>query len=174
MAYSILGPEGEPLPPRVDFDALFIPDSHEKVALIAPQLAFHDLSDVQLLGPSGWNHPDLLQIARNHVRGAVIATPFYLSSHFPFVSEFVDRYIETFELEPDSYSAHAFDAAQILFRLYEDGVRTRKGVREGVLAVRSYPGVSGVFTLLPDGNARKRPFLLGVRGGRFISLDSLN
>ena len=31
---------GKELPPIVDFDAIFIPDAHDKVGLIAPQLAF--------------------------------------------------------------------------------------------------------------------------------------
>ena len=42
---------------------------------------------------------------------------------------------------------------------------------DGVLRTEGYPGASGVITLLPDGNARKRPFLLGVRGQRLIPLD---
>ncbi|HXV36869.1 MAG TPA: penicillin-binding protein activator, partial [Myxococcota bacterium] len=49
-ARNMLGPEGQPLPPIVDFDALFIPESHEKVALIAPQLAFHEATGATLLG----------------------------------------------------------------------------------------------------------------------------
>ncbi|MBW2693151.1 MAG: penicillin-binding protein activator, partial [Deltaproteobacteria bacterium] len=34
-ARSMLGPDDDPLPPIVDFDAIFIPESHEKVVLIA-------------------------------------------------------------------------------------------------------------------------------------------
>ena len=54
IADTMLGPESEPLPPIVDFDALFIPDGYGKIGLLAPQLAFHDLTGVQLLGPGGW------------------------------------------------------------------------------------------------------------------------
>jgi branched-chain amino acid transport system substrate-binding protein len=174
VAYAILGPEGEPLPPRVDFDVLFIPDAHDKVVLIAPQLAFHDLDHVQLLGSSGWNHPDLVRIARGHVRGAVVATSFHVDSPFPFVSRFVERYVATFGSQPDSYSAHGFDATELVLLQLEEGRDSRKQVLEGVLRVNGYPGPSGVFSFVEDGNARKRPFLLRVRGGRLIPLDSLN
>ena len=52
-----------------------------------------------------------------------------------------------------------------------EGNTSRRAVRDGVLRTEGYPGASGVITLLPDGNARKRPFMLGVRGGRIVSLD---
>jgi hypothetical protein len=51
------------------------------------------------------------------------------------------------------------------------GRNARDDVRDGVLRTQGYPGVSGVTSFLPDGNARKRPFLLGVKRGQFISLD---
>ena len=35
----------------------------------------------------------------------------------------------------------------------------------------AYDGASVKLTVMPDGNARKRPFLLGVRGSRIVSLD---
>jgi ABC-type branched-subunit amino acid transport system substrate-binding protein len=171
LAARITGPEGEPLPPIVDFDALFIPDSHDKIVLIAPQLAFHELTGVQLLGSDGWNHPDLLEIAREHVSGAVISALFDANSLFPFVARFVDDYIATFGVSPNVYSAHGFDAVNLVLVQLAAGVRARSELRDGVLQTRGYPGVSGVTTFLPDGNARKRPFLLEVRGRRIAPLD---
>ena len=74
-AYSILGPEVVPLPPIVDFDVLFIPDASEKIALVAPGLAFHEIRGVRLLGSNDWLDPELLRVARQHVSGSVISTP---------------------------------------------------------------------------------------------------
>jgi ABC-type branched-subunit amino acid transport system substrate-binding protein len=171
VAYDILGPEGVDLPPLVDFDALFIPDAHDKVVLIAPQLAFHEINDVRLLGSAGWNHPELVEIARKHVAGAVIATPFDPKSRFLFVSDFVERFSSTFGIAPEVFAAQAFDAGNLVLRQLASGRNTREDLRAGVLNTRGYPGASGVITLMPDGNARKRPFLLGVRGSRIVSLD---
>ncbi len=170
-AYAIPGPEGDPLPPRVDFDVLFIPDSHNKVVLIAPQLTFHEIADVSLLGPSGWNHPDLVSIGRKHVRGAVISALFHEQSGFPFVSDFVENFRETFGASPDVFAAHGYDAARLVMVQLKAGVETREGVRNGILRTQGFPGASGVINMAPDGNARKRPFLLKVRGGRLVSLD---
>ena len=51
------------------------------------------------------------------------------------------------------------------------GADSREDVRNGILRTQAFPGASGVINMSPDGNARKRPFLLKVRGGRLISLD---
>ncbi len=169
--YSEPGPEGDPLPPVVDFDAIFIPDSHDNVVLIAPQLAFHEVTGVRLLGTGDWMHPDLLRIARRHVRGAVIAAPFHAESEFAFVARFVDDYAQTFGAEPDLFAAHGFDAANLLLTQLAANRTTRDELLDGVLRTRGYPGVSGVTTVLPDGNARKRPYLLGVKGGQIVPLD---
>jgi ABC-type branched-subunit amino acid transport system substrate-binding protein len=170
-AYSILGPEVEPLPPIVDFDVLFIPDASEKIALIAPGLAFHEISDIRLLGSNDWLDPELLRVARRHVAGSVISTPFYAESDVPFVAEFVERYRNTFGVAPGAYAAQAFDATNLILVQLASGRDHRSGLREGLLDTRAYPGATGVLTMRPDGNARRRPFLLGVSGRRFRSLD---
>jgi ABC-type branched-subunit amino acid transport system substrate-binding protein len=168
---EMVGPGGDPLPPIVDFDAPFIPDSHDKIVLVAPQLAFHDVSGIQLLGTSGWVHEDLLKHARGHVRTAVMAALFHPQSRYTFVSDFVDRFATHFEAVPDVFAACAYDAANLVLVQLAAGRDSRDEVLDGVAAVHGYPGASGVTSFLHDGNARKRPFLLGVKGRRLIALD---
>jgi ABC-type branched-subunit amino acid transport system substrate-binding protein len=170
-AYGILGPDLQPLPPIVDFDVLFIPDAANKVSLIAPGLAFHEIRGVGLLGSSEWLDDELLRVARQHVAGSVISTPFYPQSDLPFVEEFVSAFRATFGDEPDSYAAQAFDAGNLVLVQLAAGRVDREDVRDGLLKVRAYPGATGVLTMRPDGNARRRPFLLGVKGRRFMPLD---
>jgi ABC-type branched-subunit amino acid transport system substrate-binding protein len=170
-ARAMLGPNGEPLPPIIDFDALFIPESHEKVVLIAPQLAFHEASGAMLLGTDAWNDPELVSIARNHVEGALYTASFYADSSVGFVRDFADRYADTFGTAADDLSAHAYDAANMVFAQFARGGHSRDRVREGILAASSFPGVSGIIAMRADGNARKRPFLLGVKRGHIVEID---
>jgi len=168
---GMLGPGGEPLPPIVDFDALFIPDAHDKVVLIAPQLAFHDVSGVRLLGSSGWVHEDLTKVGRGDVRRAVMAALFHPESPYPFVAEFVEGFGAHFDAVPDVFAASAYDAANLVLVQLAAGHDARDPIAKGISSVRGYPGASGVTSFLPDGNARKRPFLLGVQGRRLVALD---
>lgn len=170
-AAEITGPGDRPLPPFIDFDALFIPDSHENASLIAPHLAFHAVRGVRLLGPSGWNDPDLVRIGGKHVNGAIFTGDFYPESSYPFVAEFVRRFRQTFGGEPSFLSAQGFDAANLLMVQLARGRQTREEVVAGLLATRAYPGVSGVTTVRHDGNAVKRPYLLGVNRGEIVSID---
>jgi ABC-type branched-subunit amino acid transport system substrate-binding protein len=171
QARALTGPEGEPLPPIVDFDALFIPESHEKVVLIAPQLAFHEALGTRLLGPSGWYHPDLVPIGRDHVEGALFTAQFFPESELPMVREFTDRYLETFAATPEAFAAQGYDAANLVLMQLANGRHSRDDVRRGVLATRAFPGVTGVLSMRADGNARKRPFLLGIERGQIVQLE---
>jgi ABC-type branched-subunit amino acid transport system substrate-binding protein len=166
QAKAMTGPGGTPLPPIVDFDALFLPESHENVVLIAPQLAFHEAVGVTLLGPSGWYAADLVQIGREHVEGARFTAQFFPDSEYPVVRDFTARYDRAYAARPDVFAAQAYDAASLVLVQLARGRSTREEVREGLHGVAGHLGVTGVLTMRADGSARKRPFLLQVNEGR--------
>ena len=171
QAAAMTGPHGEPLPPIVEFDALFLPDGYEQVTLIAPQLAFHEVMGMRLLGSSGWNHPDLVRIGGDHVNGAVFTETFHPASEVPYVARFSQDFQGAFAAAPGSLAALSFDAANLVLAQLARGQSERSAMRESLLDVRVYPGVSGVTSMRADGTAQKRPYLLGVRNGRIVSLD---
>ncbi len=170
-ARALASPGGGPLPPIVDFDVLFIPESYEKVVLIAPQLAFHEAFGMRLAGTSGWNHPNLLELGRRHLEGARFSALFFPEGRLPGIPEFARHYQQTFSSQPEAFAAQGYDAAQLVLMQLANGKQTRGAMRDGVLAVRGFPGVSGVLSMQEDGNARKRPFLLGVEGGRLVQVN---
>ena len=150
---------------------LFIPDAGETVALIAPALAFHEVLGVRLLGSSDWVDEEMLQVARGHVSGSIVSTPFYAGSDLSIDSEFVDGYRATFGKTPDAYAAQAFDATNLVLVQLAAGRTSRVELRDGLLETRAYPGATGALTMRANGNARRRPFLLGISGRRFRPLD---
>jgi ABC-type branched-subunit amino acid transport system substrate-binding protein len=170
-ARALTGPDGEPLPPIVDFDALFIPESREKVVLIAPQLAFHEATGMRLLGANGWNDPSIVKLGRHHVEGAVFTAHFFAGSPVSVVQDFTEEYERAYASAPEDFAAQGYDAANMLLVQLARGRDTRDAVRDGVLELRTYPGVTGVTTMRADGNAAKRPFLLAVERGEIVQLD---
>ncbi|MCP5057250.1 MAG: tetratricopeptide repeat protein [bacterium] len=170
-AAELVAPDGAPLPPFVDFEALYIPDAHENVALIAPHLAFHEVRGVRLLGTAGWNHPDLVEIGGQHVNGAVFAAPFYAASENPFTAEFTRRFVSTYDAEPGVLAAQAFDAAHLVAMQITRGSHGREAVLNGMLQAKGVVGASGVLSMGSDGSALRRPNLLGVERGKIISVD---
>jgi ABC-type branched-subunit amino acid transport system substrate-binding protein len=171
QAKAMTGPGGTPLPPIVDFDALFLPESHENVVLIAPQLAFHEAVGMTLLGPSGWYAADLAQVGREHVEGARFTAHFFPDSEYPVVRDFTARYDRAYAARPDVFAAQAYDAASLELLQLARGGSTREEVREGLQEVVGHLGVTGVLTMRADGSARKRPFLLRVSQGKISEVD---
>jgi ABC-type branched-subunit amino acid transport system substrate-binding protein len=170
-AEEMVTQDGSPLPPIVDFDVLFIPESYENVVLIAPQLAFHEVTGARLLGSDGWYHEELVRLGREHVNGALFTAHFYPRSHIPYVQRFAARFEEAFGRQPGAFEALAYDATNLILAQMARGRHRRESLRKGVLATDAYPGVSGVISVGPDGNAQKRPYLLGVERGRVVHYD---
>ena len=155
----------------MDFDALFIPDAHDKVALIALQLAASQVTGVRLLGPSGWHHPDLLRVAGTAVDGAFFSSGFDPTHPSSLIREFVDHYQDQYGSAPTPFAAQGFDAANLVGLQLARGAQSAADVRNGLVSTQLYPGVSGVTTIEASGDARKRPFLIEVRGGQLASLE---
>ncbi len=162
-------PEMADLPPYVDFDALFVPDVATKVALILPQLRFYDVNDVLLLGPSGWNDRSLVEIAGRDAEGAIFTDTFFSKSEADAVEDFVAAYYAAYGDEPDALAAEGYDAASMLRRVLPPGAaRSRTRVREALLRIRDFAGVSGVASFDDVGGTLKSLYLLTVRNGSIV------
>lgn len=161
----------EPEPP-LPFEALFIPDYAERVGLIAPQLPFYGLRDLQLLGINGWNSPELLRRAGNFVEGAVFVDGFFRYSEYPFVKEFVNRSFERYGEEPTILEAQGFDAAGIMLSLAgRADIRTRDELHRALARLQNYPGVTGATSFDETGDAQKVLFLLQVKDGKIVQIN---
>ena len=157
------------LPPYVDFDALFIPDVAERVALILPQLRYYDVQDVILLGPDDWNDPRLVAIAGRDARGAVFIGAFHEGSEEEHVRAFVARYYEAFGEAPELWAATSYDAASLVRNAVNRIGRPSAGqLRRAMGDVRDFQGVSGLTGFDADGVPRRELQLLQVRKGEIV------
>ena len=164
--------ELQDLPPHVDFDALFIPDAAAKAGLILPQLRFYDIRDVRSLGPHDWNNEALPRIAGRHARGSVFVDGFYAQSPDPRVSDFVAEFQGQFGVTPDSAAARGYDAARLVRTIIEaSGHLSSRRLRDELLNVASFAGVSGLTAFDEVGGPRVRLQLLTVARGAIRSFD---
>jgi ABC-type branched-subunit amino acid transport system substrate-binding protein len=159
----------EVLPP---FEALFIPDYADRISLIAPQLAFYGLEEVQLLGTNGWNDAELPKLARQFVEGAVFTDGFFRHSTYPFIQEFVDLYFNRYQEEPTILEAQGYDTAGILLNLLNDPqVQSREDMRRALAQIQNYPGVTGATRFDFIGEADKVLFILQVQNGAIVQIN---
>ncbi|PLY03334.1 MAG: hypothetical protein C0624_07030 [Desulfuromonas sp.] len=161
------------LPPETTFEALFIPDFAENVAMLLPQLVYYGVENVQLLGSNGWYSPKLVNRAgERFVNNAVLVNGFFPYSDIPFVREFVERYYREFSQDPSFIEAQAYDAANILFGLLSDPrIATREELLTALTQLRNYPGVTGATSFDLQGEVDKTLFLLQVDHGNFVQIN---
>jgi ABC-type branched-subunit amino acid transport system substrate-binding protein len=155
--------------PIIHFDAVFIPDHVQSVVMIAPQLLYHDVRDVLLMGTSLWHSPELVQEAGDYVQGAIFTTGFFGGSDDPRVVRFVREYMEAFDAQPGLLAATGYDTIRLLQeRMSTSDIRTRKGLQRDLLERRGVEGVTGDLSFDGDGEVTKAPLVLRVSGKSFV------
>jgi ABC-type branched-subunit amino acid transport system substrate-binding protein len=171
---------GRRVPPKDDltakelgFDALFLPDTAQPVRRIVSWLKYARVPlatrpgrpGVQLLGASGWNDPAVIDPAEALTDNAVFTAAFVPDAEDPTVSEFLRSFLDRHGARPTSFQAECYDAAGLLFETVA-GPRAgdRVALREALGQVRNRVGVTGVWTVLPDGRVRRSIPVLTVDG----------
>jgi ABC-type branched-subunit amino acid transport system substrate-binding protein len=156
----------------VDFDALFIPDAPSKTGLIIPQLAFYDVKNIYLLGTNLWHARDLIELSRPFVQGAIIPEGFFPESASEEVHAFSAAFETAYGEQPGFIEAIAYDSARMLLEIVGRSENMpRSGIRNALSRLTEFRGVTGLTSFLPDGEARKRLYLLTVRGDGFVELN---
>lgn len=123
------------------FDALFVPDSAAKLALIAPALAAAGMwsapegtaaprggRTITLLAPSVAADLRALRSSARYLQGTLFAAPFHTASTGPGGEAFVAAFTERFGQMPELFAAHAYDAFRLARSAVEAGETTRAGV----------------------------------------------
>lgn len=156
----------------LDFDAIFIPDSADKIALIAPQLAFYDIDNVLLLGTNLWHSDNLIHSARNYVQEAIMTDAFYAKDSKKNVQEFISRFEDIHGKSPGLIEALAYDTAMMNFyNLSNPEIQSRKDLKDALKNLRDFEGVTGFTSFKENGDAVKNLYLLQIEDNQFVQLN---
>lgn len=156
--------------PTVKVDALFIPDSHESVALIVPYLDYYSVKGVQLLGSNGWNSPRLVELAGRAVEDAVFVDGFFIESRRPEAAEFTRKFSEAYGKAPGILSAQAYDAALMLLNASSGQTIDRESVAASLRVTSGFRGATGQMSFNARREAQKGLFFLTVENGRIVEV----
>ncbi|MBU4288280.1 MAG: penicillin-binding protein activator [Proteobacteria bacterium] len=157
--------------PIVDFDAIFIPDSPKRAGLIIPQLSFYDVDNVYLFGTNLWRSDILIKMARQYVQNAIMPDIFFAESSSEKVRDFVRTFEKTFMEKPGFIEAVAYDTAMMLFQIVSrPDVRFRSAVKNELMKLSNFQGVTGLTSFDNNGELRKDLYLLKIKGNKFIEL----
>lgn len=171
---------GRRVPPKDDlslaevgFEALFVPDTPQPARRVAswlkyarvPIAARPDAAGVQLLGASGWDDAAIFDPAERLTDNAVFTAAFVPDGEEPAVDAFLRAFYDRHGVRPTSFQAECYDATALLLETVAGGLaRDRVGLRVSLGEVRNWLGVTGVWTVLPDGRVRRSVPILTVDG----------
>lgn len=171
--------------PIVDFDAVVLPDSGRQIGLITPALAFEDIilthnpktlekirkasgqpdvKPITLLGASTWNSTQTLDSCEQYCEDAVFVDAFFAGSSESRLRDFVAAYHSQGGTDPNAGEAQAFDTAGLILRVLQTKKpATRQLLRDALLNLANYAGVTGDIHFDTDGDAQRNLFVLTIK-----------
>lgn len=165
-----LSPE-EILPPIVDFDALFIPDSAKAAGQIAPMLAYNDIDNLRLLGTNLWNNTNFVSRGQKFVENAIIVDGLYTGDRSFQASQFVREFKEVFGEEPGMIEAQAYDSGLLLRQLIGSGSSSRIDLQERLASVKGFPGAFGPLDMSATRELQRPISVLTVKGAKLTPFE---
>jgi ABC-type branched-subunit amino acid transport system substrate-binding protein len=160
--------EEEPKP-LVDFEALFLPVSPSvKVAQMAPQLPYYDITGVTLLGIRSWNYPELVKVGKEYIEGALFPAEWHPST--PEGMEFAESFQRNYGSAPGILETYAYDAVRLMAEKGEAG--DREGLRRSLSSLSGAPGVTGPLSAAPGGEIISEPVILAVSRGMILPAET--
>jgi ABC-type branched-subunit amino acid transport system substrate-binding protein len=142
--------------------ALYFPGTAAEVMQAASAMKFCDMK-IPLLGSDLWDRPQLFASDDvSALEGARFTSGFFADSNDSTVKRFVQAYKAKYAAAPNLLSAQAFDAAMILGGLIKAGASTREELRQGLLALKNFDGVSGKTSFAGRQDAVKRVPILRI------------
>lgn len=140
-------PPDDLLPPVVDFDAIFIPDTPKALGQIAPMLVYQGVSNIRLLGTNIWNSTELVRRGEKNVENALFVDTNLVNDPAFKTSKFFRDFVKTFGEEPGQFEAQGYEVGQMLRLAISNGERSRSGLAESLNGLRQFQGVGGVLSM---------------------------
>jgi len=136
-------------------DAIYSPTYGKEGGLILKQLRELGWKG-KIFGSDVWSSPELLESAGEAAEGVHLVKPMDPSGQKwdAFHAAFQAKYGE----EPDVYAAYAYDIVMILAEAAKAGKVTGPAIRDFLLMMRPYEGVTGATKFDAKGDCNSKPF----------------
>ena len=155
-------------------DVLFLPDYYGKVGLIAKQAREKGIQ-ATLIGPDGWDSPELVKIAGSAIEGGYFSNHYSPDDTRPEVVNWVKKYQEKYKQTPDALGSLAYDATNMLIEAIRKANSDDPGkIRDALASMQGYTGVTGTFTMDQNGDPVKSAVILQIRDGKQKFLQVVN
>lgn len=103
--------------------------------------------------------------------GLYVPTGFVADAQLPVVRGFVTKYQRKHGRTPDQFAAQTYDAIRVLTAALRRSGADREKLRDAVVALKRYPGVTGELTFDRWGDPGRDVGISRVKGGEFVPVN---
>jgi len=149
---------------------LFILSSASDTAMICQQVYKLNLKAQLIL--SGWSlTEEFPALGGRSVEGAFGITAFDPGNQTPKYLEFEKRFRNRFGQGHGFPGLCGYEAAQVLFKAYEEAKGEVSKLPETILRIKTFQGLQGEIQIDEYGDAHRRKFITAIEGGKFKVIE---
>ena len=126
--------------------------------------------ELQFIGTLDFELPEVVQIAKEAAEGSVYTKAVFDSANptAGVMADYTKEYEKRYSQKPEVYSATMYDMLLILSDALANSKGDTEAARKAILAVKDFPGASGMTTFLPNGDVEKAVELKTMKGGQYV------
>lgn len=144
------------LPPIVDFDVVFVPDSSRALGQILAFMKYNEVRDMNYIGTNLWNSPDLPKRVAGENAGLYFVDAIDISQGTPQDNEFFKNYLAQYNESPTLPEVQAYEAAKIVRIQLGAGAVNRDDLASRLRYMGRTQGVTGELRM-SDQRELERP-----------------
>ncbi|MFN8633266.1 MAG: ABC transporter substrate-binding protein [Chloroflexota bacterium] len=150
-------------------DGLALMSYYTDAALIAQQARAQGLG-VDIIANGAVYSPKFIELGGSAIEGVTTTSPWFVGNTRPAVQEFVKKYRDKYNEDPNWFAGNAYDTVMILANVIEKVGTDRKAIRDGLAGLKDYPSlVYGNLSFDANRRAEIKEFnRLQVKGGQFV------
>jgi len=149
------GIEVKKIPPVVDFEGIFIPDTIKVLSYLIPQFEFFDVDTQKLyfFGTYLWDVPEISKIPKKFKNNIIFVTGFNPYSDRAETKEFINKFLSVYKENPNIFSAYASDLGEMLYKvLFSKNYIKSEEIKKKLSSIGEFNGATGKIKVTPHGN----------------------
>jgi branched-chain amino acid transport system substrate-binding protein len=153
-------------------DSLFLPNYYSEVPLQVQQA--HKIGFTgAILGSDSWGNIELVGLCGGECEGYYFTTHYATDIATPKAQAFIQAYEAAYGKTPDDVAALTYDSMGLLFQsIQAAGELDRQAIRDAMVAITSYEGVTGNMQFQGTGDPVKSAVILQIKDGKFVYFTS--
>ena len=153
------------LPPIVDFDVLFVPDSSRALGQILAFMKYNEVKDINYLGTNIWNSPDLPKRVANQASGVYFVDALDITQGAGEPAVFFKEYLTLYSEEPTMVEVQSYEAAKIVKDLLSSGTASRNSLARNLRSLGTTIGVTGELKMSKQREIERPIYVLTLVSG---------